>query len=119
MFDASMPIRTVTATLHFQGTLMAAIIRAKMKILLVGCYRFFWYVEVCARALATMGHDVVRFSWEKYFSRLIGRIEEHLLIRGWSTLRFEADLLKFARTAQPDVIWIWRGLHVRPIVVKR
>ena len=90
-----------------------------MKILLVGCYRFFWYEEVCAQALATMGHDVVRFSWEKYFSSLIGRVEEHLLIRGWSTHQLEADLLKFARTAHPDVIWIWRGLHVRSIVVRR
>lgn len=90
-----------------------------MKILLAGGYGFFEYEEVYARSLESMGVDVIRFSWTTYFKGLIGRIEQRLIIPGWATQRFERDLLAFARDNRPDVIWIWRGLQVRPQLVSQ
>jgi len=90
-----------------------------MKILLAGGYHFFWYEEACARSLESMGMEVIRFSWSRYFSGWIGRIEQRLMLPGWTMFQLERDLLAAARFHRPDVIWIWRGMHVRAQLVRR
>jgi hypothetical protein len=59
-----------------------------MKILLAGGYGFFNHEEACARSLESIGVDVIRFSWGHYFSGLIGRIEQRLILFGWVTRQF-------------------------------
>ena len=90
-----------------------------MKILFSGGYHFFWYEDVCAHVLESMGMKVARFSWSRYFTGLAGRIERRLMLAGPTTKRFERDLLAAARLRRPDVIWIWRGTHIRPQLLSR
>ncbi len=90
-----------------------------MKILLAGSFRYYCYEEVCARSLESMGIDVVRFSWDRYFIGLIGRIEQRFMFPLLFMRQFEHDLYAVAKIYRPDIIWIWRGQQVRPEVVRR
>ncbi len=83
-----------------------------MKILLAGAYRFPWYEEACARALETLGYEVVRFSWDALFATHPGKFEEHFAVVGPVSRRIHKALAETVAEARPDVLWIWRGTHI-------
>lgn len=90
-----------------------------MKVLIAGGFYFPWYEEACAQALERLRIRVVRFSWSSYFSGLLGKVEQKFLLRGWRTRRFETSLLSSCLAEQPNVVLIWRGIHVRPHLLRQ
>jgi spore maturation protein CgeB len=84
-----------------------------MKIFLAGTYRYFWYEEVCAKALEKLGHEVVRYQWDHFFKRRLGSIQEKWLW-GPSVVQLNRDIVNQAYFSQPDVIFLWRGTPIWP-----
>jgi len=85
-----------------------------MRILIVGSWAYPMYEKSIADALASQGHCVAKFLWEKYFNTLVGKIEEKYCINGLATKQFNKKLIAFAKNFEPDILLIWRGVKVLP-----
>lgn len=89
-----------------------------MRILFAGNYQFSWYEEACAEAIEELGHEVIRFSWKGHFESLIGRAEEHLAVDGPVTNFSNRALAQSVIDAAPDMLFVWRGVHVGAPVLR-
>ena len=95
-----------------------------MKILIAGDWHSDTHEEPLARALASNGHELVRFAWHRYFrpeeprgiSGLVrdvaGRAQNKFLV-GPAISNLNRDLVVLAQETQPDAIFVYRGTHVR------
>jgi hypothetical protein len=85
-----------------------------MRILLAGNWRWPIYEEACSAAMSELGVEVVRFAWGDYFRGTVGRFQDKFPVWGPSLLRLNRDLVQAAEDVKPDVIFVWRGMHLRP-----
>jgi spore maturation protein CgeB len=88
-----------------------------VKILLAGAYRYFWYEEVCAQALEKLGHEVIRYGWNRFFKGKLGAIEEKWPL-GPIVAWLNWDIVARARAYHPDVIFLWRATLIWPRTVR-
>jgi len=84
-----------------------------MRIFLARDWRWPIYEEAFADALLRLKAEIIRFSWKHYFHGPLGRLQSKFPIPGPSMRRLNRDLLKAARNFDPEVIFVWRGTHVR------
>jgi hypothetical protein len=88
-----------------------------VRILLAGAYRYFWYEEVCAKALEKLGYEVVRYRWDRFFRRKAGSLQEKWLV-GPAVVWLNRDLVAYAGAMRPDVIFLWRGTPIWPTTLQ-
>jgi hypothetical protein len=89
-----------------------------MKILIVGSWLYTIYEKSIADALVEIGHEVQSFSWAKYFSSDIGRVEQKYSIAGPNTRKFNNDLIAQIALLQPDMVLTWRATIILPSTLK-
>jgi hypothetical protein len=95
-----------------------------MKILLAGDWHSQVHEEPAARALASLGHEVHRFGWSRYFERPRSgpaRTIRHVALRlqnkylaGPAVSRLNGDLVAEARRLSPDLLFVYRATHILP-----
>lgn len=101
-----------------------------MKVLLVGEYAWPWYQEACARALESLGCQVIRFGWLDRFKKwLPGKSEpvyrtfahrvQYRLLLGPIPWRINAELIRMAATEHPDIIWFYNVQLITATTVQR
>lgn len=100
------------------------------RILLVGDYMWPWYQEACARALESLGCEVVRFGWfanfwhwvpnhtEPIFHSLYHRLQYRFQC-GPTVSRVNQRLLRVASESNPDIVWFYNVKLVSPKVVRK
>ena len=100
------------------------------KILLIGEYMWDWYQEACAKALESMGCEVVRFGWfddfrhwvpghsEPSYHSIFQRIE-YRIRSGPTVWRISKRLLKIAVQTKPDIVWFYNVSLISPDVVSK
>lgn len=91
----------------------------QFKILIVGEWQYAMYEESFKNSFISQGHDVVKYSWKKYFSNILGRVESKFCIAGFNTRLFNHNLMKYVRYENPDIVLIWRGVGVLPSTLKK
>ena len=80
-----------------------------MRILIAGLFQYDWYEKICADTIEDLGHEVIRFSWRKYFTSTLGKVEAAL---GWSgpiTREVNHKLIQTVTEHKIDVLLVWRG----------
>src|SRR3990172_13369906 len=96
-----------------------------MKILLVGEYAWPWYQEACAKALESLGCEVIRFGWLECFKRWRpGRPEpiyrslyhrlQYRFIAGPTVAGINQDLVALADREKPDIVWFYNVQLIYP-----
>lgn len=93
-----------------------------MKILIAGDWHSQVHEEPVANALTSLGHDVERFQWFRYFQRPAGgvlRVPRHIVRRlqnkflaGPLIGKLNRDLVSAALRVSPDLLFVYRGTHV-------
>ncbi len=84
-----------------------------------------WHSEIhetaVSRAFETLGHEVVRFSWHRYFRkpggiwggiRRLFRRAQNKYIVGPRVAALNRDLLRTVAASLPDILFIYRGTHI-------
>jgi len=89
-----------------------------MKIVIAASFVPTWE-DRCATALSDLGHEVIRFCWEKYFQGLMGRAERKYIFNGPNVRRLNHDLVETVNNAKPHFLYVWRGTHVLPETLKK
>ena len=89
-----------------------------MKILIAGTWSQPMYEKSIADAFVSQGHKVEKFSWTKYFSSIVGKVEEKYSINGIKTRKFNKDLISSTKYIKPDLLLIWHGIRVLPSTLK-
>ncbi len=85
-------------------------IRSKLKILIAGYYSTFWHEVAWAKALHEIGHEVLEFKFQQYFSpNFFGRIQNRFLI-GAAVRKINEDLIRQVDAANPDLVLCYRAL---------
>jgi len=99
------------------------------KILLVGEYLWPWYQEACARALESLGCEIVRFGWlddlyqpssdssQRVYRSFRHHLEDHFLL-GPTLGKINHRLVETARAEKPDVVWFYNVKHIYPTTVR-
>lgn len=92
-----------------------------MKILVVGDWHSKVHEEVAAQALRKLDHDVVEFKWSPYFATNPSVIKKAQNKYLWGPLisKINNDLIKLVKEKKPEAIFIYRGTHVLPSVLKK
>jgi spore maturation protein CgeB len=90
-----------------------------MKILIAGDWRWSIYEKAFSQALSELGHHVTSFVFSKFLKGRIGHYTSAIPIPGPALLKINSHLLNKAKVDQPDVILVWRGTHVLPIIIKK
>lgn len=85
-----------------------------MNILVVGDCVQPMYEKALADALIELGHDTATFSWNSYFTSIIGRGESKFCFYGFASRSFNADLKTCIRDKTPDLLLVWRGTNILP-----
>lgn len=94
-----------------------------MNILIVGDWHSELHEEAVYCAFAALGHQPHRFAWHQYFQpgggapRLIARVQNKFLA-GPLIARINRDLVRMAAEVRPDLVFIYRGTHIRPQTVR-
>ena len=83
-----------------------------MKMVLAGNWLWPMYEQACAGALRELGVDVIPFEWNRYFNGLLGKIEAHTMVNIIRVRKLNNDLIELCRKASPDVLFVWKGIHI-------
>ena len=107
-----------------------------MRILVAGDWHSDLHEQAVADALVMLGHEVVSFPWNRYFgpprsargaavgphrpqrATLWQRLQNRYLA-GPLISRLNRDLLELARSARPDLVFVYRGTHVLPATLHK
>ena len=94
------------------------------KILISGQWLWPHYQEACAKALESLGHRVIKFSWHQHFfeKSLDGdpRFKSFLTQRqnkyvfGPLINRINRGLVSLAKESNPEVVWLYNDTHIIP-----
>jgi len=95
-----------------------------LKILVAGDWHSALHEDAVYHAFKTLGHETYRFSWHEYFksssdSGLSFFVEtfykkfQNKFIIGPIIRTINSDFVKTADTCRPDVIFLYRGTHIR------
>jgi len=93
-----------------------------MKILVVGDGHSAIHEIAAAKAFRELGHQVEEFHWHGYFAahnlfaRWVSRAQNKFIVGG-RIKRINDDLLAAAVGFAPDLVFIYRGTHVRPKII--
>lgn len=90
-----------------------------MKILVAGSFLYPLYEAAFADALSRLGHEVHRFGWSRFFSGSAGKLQAYFPLPGPALLQLNHALARQADHLRPDVLLVWRGTHVLPVVLRR
>lgn len=89
-----------------------------MKIIIVGSFKHIMYAKALHDEFGRQGHKSFAFDWERYklrgnkFFDLISRVQERLLFGPFINL-INRQLLKLVKDVNPNLIFIYRGTHIR------
>lgn len=99
-----------------------------MRIVLAGDWHSSVHERPMAEALERLGHAVVPFRWHTYLSPPSGGISalpaavlrkaQNKYLFGPVLDRLNADLVALAARVQPDLLFVYRGTHVRPATLQ-
>jgi spore maturation protein CgeB len=90
-----------------------------MKLLIAGNWQWPQYEQAFANSLERLGHDICRFSFDKYFVGRIGHYQRVFPVPGPALWRLNRGLIDFVTDTRPDAVLIWRGTHVLPRTLTR
>ena len=68
--------------------------------------------------MADLDHQILRFSFLKYFQGRVGRLARKIPLPSYSLWRLNSDLVRTVRYLRPDAVLIWRGTHVLPRTIR-
>ena len=93
-----------------------------MRILVVGDWHSELHEQAVFNAFSALGHQVERFAWHAYFAAATGlhglaARAQNRLLAGPAFARLNRDLLACARRFAPELVFIYRGTHVRASTV--
>lgn len=102
----------------------------KKKVLIVGDFMWYWYQEVCAKALENNGCEVERFGWLNYFFKWPEKSKEPHYISLFHRIQFRylqgpliwkinKNLLITVKNFNPDIIWFYNVQLIFPETVKK
>tara|TARA_B110000908_G_C10267775_1_gene466262 strand:+ start:8506 stop:9537 length:1032 start_codon:yes stop_codon:yes gene_type:complete len=89
-----------------------------MKIIIVGSFLHPMYAKSVYDAFVKQGYDTAAFDWDQYkikgnvLFNFISRIQERLLV-GPFINRTNKELLKLVKKVNPDLVFIYRGTHIK------
>lgn len=100
-----------------------------MNILVAGEWQFEIYEKAVFRALKSLGHEVYRFSWHEYFkssaesgapffAKTFYRKFQNKFIIGPVINAINSDFVKAVHTYRPDMIFLYRGTHIKRDTLK-
>jgi spore maturation protein CgeB len=71
-------------------------------------------------ALRDLGYDLIELDYHSYFkgSGIINKLQ-HKFLEGPSVSKINSDLLKLDELHNPDIVWIDKGLFIKPGTVKK
>lgn len=93
-----------------------------MKILIVGSFIHEMYERALYDAFKSLGEEVYAFSWEEYnlrinqqvsMGKMINRIQDRFLL-GPKIYNSNKALTSYVTKLSPDLVFIYRGTHIRP-----
>jgi len=102
-----------------------------VKILIVGDWHSLLHEEAVFQAFKTLGHESHRFSWHEYFKSayskrtfvsgldLFFKKFQNKFILGRLLNKINDDLLRKVRAVKPNIIFIYRGTHIKPVILAR
>lgn len=99
-----------------------------MKILIAGDWHSNLHEEVLFLAFKKLGHDVLAFSWNQYFSVTSNYLKhiyyfknraQYKYLCGPLIKKLNQDLIDFVEKNQPDIVFVYRGTHILPDTLKR
>ena len=96
-----------------------------MKILVAGDWHSELHEEALAGAFESLGHEVLRFPWYRYFMPssqlpilhdldLLLRKAQNKYLLGPLIVKINNDLIEMACSGKPDILFIYRGTHILP-----
>ncbi|MCL4512198.1 MAG: glycosyltransferase [Bacteroidetes bacterium] len=99
------------------------------KVLISGEWLWAHYQEACARALESLGHEVVRFGWYQHFfdkppgkdpqfKSTIARLQNKYLF-GPLIDKINRDFFGVAMDTEPDIIWLYNDTHIFPRTISK
>ena len=89
-----------------------------MKIIVVGSFKHIMYAKAIYDEFEKQGYETFAFDWDKYkikgnrLFNFISRVQERLLI-GPFISRTNRHLLKLVKDVNPDLVFIYRGTHIK------
>ena len=89
-----------------------------MKIIVVGSFKHIMYAKAIYDEFEKQGYETFAFDWDKYKIKgnrtfnFISRVQERLLI-GPFISRTNRHLLKLVKDVNPDLVFIYRGTHIK------
>jgi len=90
-----------------------------MRILVAGDWQWDVYEKSCSDALARLGHEVIPFRCSDFFRGRIGRLQCYIPFPGPALAKLNFELAKLANDTKPEVILVWRGIHVLPVTLRK
>ena len=91
-----------------------------MKILLAGNWQWIQYEKAFSDAMKALGHDVTAFVFSDFFSGKLGRYQNALAaLPGPAAINLNKSLLGHALKSKPDILFVWRGIHIWPSTLKK
>lgn len=89
------------------------------KIFIAGDFAYYIYERAVVESLQRQGfHHIEEFSFNKYFSNIIGKIERYLVFVGVCTLFMNIKFWLSVYRKSPDVVVVWRGTMVLPLTLR-
>lgn len=95
-----------------------------MKILVVGSYNYEMYENALYKAFLDIGEDAYIFAWNDFrykgnskVLRFLDRFQERFLY-GPQINKINKELIEKCKGLKPELIFIYRGTHIRPQTVK-
>lgn len=90
---------------------------------MVGDWHSDIHEEACFNALRKLGQEVYKFRWCEYFNNfqyndmpLLAKFNykfQNKFIIGWIITNINIDLLNKVKTIKPDIVFIYRGTHIK------
>lgn len=96
-----------------------------MKILVVGEFRWEIYESALYDAFNQLGYDTYKFEWgsyldnsSNYLKSIYNKFQNKFTI-GPAIKRINNDLIKYCKTINPNLVFIYRGTHILPSTIKK
>lgn len=101
----------------------------KLKVLIIGTFKWPWYQEDCARCIEKLGYNVARFKWEKDATKIISVnrltkykilflkiINHHVFFP--KIIIVNLRLIKAVFKEKPEILWFYNAQTIYPYTVK-
>lgn len=89
-----------------------------MKILVAGSFKYYYYEQVVVDTLKEQNHHVETFYFSLYIKGFLGKIEDYFAFIGLLSILMNISLYFKVRRIKPEVLLIWRGTLISPILLK-